>query len=288
MAVRILLKTTIPFVEDDWHIGRFSLLTEHLSSLKGADGKRLYEVSAANRVTPQAGDSDLEAAALGAFDQVWLIATDTVDALTDGDVHNLQAMRARGGGLFVTRDHQDLGACLTRLGSIGLTQHFQSVNPEADAARHCCDDTQTPTITWPNYHSGRNGDLQLIKAVEPLHPVMRARAGGAIARLPAHPHEGAVGVPAAFGQRARVIATGRSKLTGNPFNLCVAIEERNVGRAISDSSFHHLADYNWDPRMGCPSFVDEPPGDGVLSDAHALDDVHDYVANTAAWLAGSR
>ena len=28
--VKILLQTTIPYAEDDWHIGRFSLLTEHL------------------------------------------------------------------------------------------------------------------------------------------------------------------------------------------------------------------------------------------------------------------
>ena len=41
MAVRsrILLQTTIPFVEDDWHIGRFSLLAEYLSSLKDDSGR---------------------------------------------------------------------------------------------------------------------------------------------------------------------------------------------------------------------------------------------------------
>lgn len=26
----ILLKTTIPYAEDDWHIGRFAMLTRHL------------------------------------------------------------------------------------------------------------------------------------------------------------------------------------------------------------------------------------------------------------------
>jgi len=29
----ILLQTTIPFVEDDWHIGRFSMLHDHLASI---------------------------------------------------------------------------------------------------------------------------------------------------------------------------------------------------------------------------------------------------------------
>ena len=28
--IKILLQTTIPTVEDDWHIGRFSLLARHL------------------------------------------------------------------------------------------------------------------------------------------------------------------------------------------------------------------------------------------------------------------
>jgi hypothetical protein len=65
----------------------------------------------------------------------------------------------------------------------------------------------------------------------------------------------------------------------------VAVEEPGLGRAVSDSSFHHLADYNWDPRLGCPSFVDEPPGDGVLRTPHALDDTHAYVSNIADWLA---
>ena len=60
-----------------------------------------------------------------------------------------------------------------------------------------------------------------------------------------------------------------------------------MGRAVSDSSFHHFCDYNWDPRQGCPSFVDEPPGDEVLSTPDALDDVHSYVGNIAAWLAGN-
>ncbi len=281
---RILLKTTIPTTHDDWHIGRFSLLTAHLASL-GDGGDRHYEVTARDRVVDAAGDDvDLAAAAEGAVDQLWLIATDVTGALTWQDAEHISAFRARGGGLFLTRDHQDLGACLSRLGPLGATQHFQTVNPEDDEARRCCDDVGTPTITWPNYHSGANGDLQTIDAPAPVHPIVQ-RAGGVITRLPAHPHEGAVGVPPRLRDVASVVARGRSKTTGASFNLCVAIDEPGAGRAVSDSSFHHLADYNWDTRMGCPSFVDEPPGDEVLRDPHALDDVHAYVGNIAAWLA---
>src|SRR6476661_4540456 len=87
---RVLLKTTIPFTEDDWHIGRFALLQGHLRSLTGADGSPLYEVDARDRVENGAGDDDdLRAAGAGAYDQVWLIGTDSTGALTQGDVDAL-------------------------------------------------------------------------------------------------------------------------------------------------------------------------------------------------------
>ena len=47
--VRILLQTTIPPVEDDWNIQRFSLLREHLSSLTNGGGSRMYDVVARDR-----------------------------------------------------------------------------------------------------------------------------------------------------------------------------------------------------------------------------------------------
>src|SRR5258708_15434504 len=37
-------QTTIPFAEDDWHIGRFSLLRDELSSMKDSQGNQLCEV----------------------------------------------------------------------------------------------------------------------------------------------------------------------------------------------------------------------------------------------------
>jgi hypothetical protein len=59
---RILLKTTIPFREDDWHTGRFSLLQEHLRSLTGAHGSPLYDVEARDRIEDAAGgDRNLQA-----------------------------------------------------------------------------------------------------------------------------------------------------------------------------------------------------------------------------------
>ena len=287
MPTRILLKTTIGAIENDWNVGRFSLLAEHLRSLKDRSGNPLYHVVARNRVQNAAGDdSDLAELASGAYDQLWLMGTDVTGALSAGDVEHITRFRRHGGGTLLSRDHEDLGACITRLGSLGATQYFHTANPDPDESHRCPDDRETPSISWPNFHSGRNGDLQSVSPVEPAHPLMRRASGGTIQFLPAHPHEGSVGVPKVLETVARVVAQGRSTTTGARFNLCVAIEEPGMGRAVSDASFHHFCDYNWDPRKGAPTFVTEPPGDGVLESPDSLNDTHRYVENIAAWLAG--
>ena len=162
----------------------------------------------------------------------------------------------------------------------------------SDESRHVRDDIETKTISWPNYHSGRNGDFQKITPVEPVHELLLrpASPSGLIEFLPAHPHEGAVGVPSGE-RRARVIATGQSLITGRSFNLAVALERAPdedgnlLGRAVAESSFHHFVDYNWDVEKGCPSFVTEPPGDAIRNYPARLDDVKAYVRNLAQWLA---
>jgi hypothetical protein len=99
-----------------------------------------------------------------------------------------------------------------------------------------------------------------------------------------------VGVPE--GERdARVVATGVSGATGRPFNLLVAFERADdghghtLGRAVAQSSFHHFVDYNWDTSKGCPSFLEEPPGDQTAREPEKLEDVKTYVRNLALWLA---
>ena len=280
---RILLKTTIATTPDDWHIGRFALLAANLA----AHG---HAVTARDRTETARGDDiDLADAAQGAFDQVWLFGVDVTGALTDSDVAAIDAFRQRGGGLLLSRDHQNLGACLAKIGGVGSAQNFQERNPEADPQRHCIDDTETPAITWPNYHSGRNGDAQPVEVLGDLHPILRRADGGAIEWLPAHPHEGAVSAPPALGTAARAIARGRSATTGATFNLAVAVEAGPAsggGRAVADSSFHHFCDCNLDPRAGAPSFVVEPWGDAMLRDPAKRADADAYAANIAAWLAG--
>lgn len=294
--IRILLQTTIPTVEDDWNVMRFSLLREHLASLKDADGEALCAVTARDRERDAAGDDPvLSRLDESDFDELWLFAVDAGDGLSEADCVGVTRFRKRGGGILSTRDHQDLGSCLCTIGGVGAAHFFQTKNPEPDESRRCVDDTFTTNISWPNYHSGSNGDYHEIAPVEPVHELLHSPAspGGVIRLFPTHPHEGAVGVPDGEAN-ARVIATGTSKVTGRSFNLAVAFERTKngdgdtVGRAIAESSFHHFADYNFDPRRGCPSFVAEAPGDGYEKEPRALADIKAYIGNLAVWLAPPR
>lgn len=289
--IRILLQTTIPYAEDDWHIGRFSLLTEHLRSLTDENGRSLYEVTTRNREENSNGvDPLLSTLDESDFDQLWLFALDLGEGLSAADCAGITRFRRRGGGILSTRDHNDMGSSLCTLGGIGAAHYFHSKQQDPDASRNVRDDQDTLSIDYPNYHSGANGDYQRIKAVE--HELLRRTDGSPIEYFPAHPHEGGVGAPDG-NSAACVIATGTSKVTNRPFNLVVAFENsidaqgNHCGRAIAESSFHHLVDYNWNIDLGAPTFLEEPPGDEIKRDPEKLEDVRQYVANAAKWLCSS-
>ena len=290
--IHILLQTTIPYTEDDWNIQRFSLLRDHLASIKDDRGAPVYKVTARDRETNANGD-DVVLSVLDAtdFDQLWLFAVDTGNGLTVPDCEGITRFVQRGGGLLTARDHQDLGSSLCTLGGVGRAHFFHSQHQDPDPSRHVRDDRDNEMISWPNYHSGANGDYQKITPTEPIHELLR---GGSrtIEYFPAHPHEGSVGVP--DGEvRARVIATGVSQATGRPFNLMVAFEGssddhgNHLGRAIAESSFHHFVDYNWDTSLGGPSFLSEPPGDQIKREPEKLRDVKTYASNVAKWLSNA-
>jgi hypothetical protein len=132
----------------------------------------------------------------------------------------------------------------------------------------------------------------VITIVEPLHELLwnPNSPSGRIEYFPAHVHEGAV-TPPPGDASARVIARGCSQTTGRDFNLIIAFERsmdghgNHLGRAVAESSFHHFADYNWDPTHGCPSFVTEPVGGTLRNYPRAVDDIRRYVRNLAFWLA---
>ena len=284
----ILLQTTIPYTEDDWHIGRFSLLTQHLRSQTDDNGNPKYNVVARDREVNEEGfDPVLGSLDTSNFDQLWIFALDLGDGLTLGDCEGITRFRQRGGGIFSARDHNDLGSSLCTLGGVGQAHFFHSKQQDPDVSRHCRDDDVALNIDWPNYHSGANGNFQRIQTVD--HELMKRRDGSPIEYFPSHPHEGAVGVPNG-GEAASVVATSKSESTGRDFNLVVAFagstdaNGNQLGRAIAQSSFHHLVDYNWNPEMGCPTFLEEPPGNEFRTNPERLNDVKRYVENVANWL----
>ncbi|MDB5394671.1 MAG: hypothetical protein JWM91_2177, partial [Rhodospirillales bacterium] len=149
------------------------------------------------------------------FDELWLFAVDTGNGLSRDDCAGIARFRKRGGGILTARDHEDLGSSLCTISDVGAAHFFHPHNSGLDESHRVRDDIATKSISWPNYHSGRNGDYQRIKPIGPLHELLRnpASASGAIEYFPAHPHEGSVGVPP--GERhARVIATGASRKYG--------------------------------------------------------------------------
>jgi hypothetical protein len=283
MPIKVLLQTTIPTPAsgDDWGIARFGRLAAFLREQRDGDGAPLFDVTARDRDPLPAPDAVLATLDTSDFDEAWLFAVDTGDGLTADDCAAVSRFRRDGRGLLVTRDHMDLGSSVCSLGGVGKAHFFHSKNEDPDPGRRRIDDTATGHILWPNYHSGANGDFQPVTVAGLRHPVL---AG--VAFLPAHPHEGAVGAPADE-PSARVIATGTSTVSGVDFNLAVAFDPgRDGGPAIAQSTFHHFADYNWDPGAGCPSFVDEPPGRAMLDDPAGLESTQRYVRNVALWLAG--
>jgi hypothetical protein len=284
--INILLQTTIEPTENDWHIGRFSMLREYLAALKATDGSHVFRVTARDRDPIGAPDSVLSSLDRSIYDELWLFAVDTGDGLHDEDRAGILRFRARGGGLMITRDHMDLGCSICSLGSVGAAHVFHTHNAASPVPPP--DDRGTPYIHWPNFHSGANGDVQRVEAELPVHPVMRdaESESGTVMYLPAHPHEGAVVAPESD-PLARVIATSRSLASGQRFNIAVAFERSDTeGRAIAESTFHHFADYNWDPRRGSPDFVTEAPVYNLPNTPRAMASVHCYVRNVALWLAG--
>jgi hypothetical protein len=274
--MKILLQTTIPYTFDDWNVSRFSSLHACLEQAGFDVTSRNKDRKDADAVIPRLDATD--------FDEAWLFAVDTGDGLSPAECESITRFRKSGRGLLVSRDHQDLGSSVCTIGGIGAAHFFHSRNVDPDPNRQRRDDRDDANIDWPNYHSGSNGNYQRIQVAGDRHPLLRREDGSTIEWFPAHPHEGGVGAPPSD-PSARVIATGMSQTTNRTFNIAVAFEgDAKSGRGVAESSFHHFCDYNWDPRAGCPSFVEDPAGDEVVRNPERLRDIKNYVRNLAKWL----
>src|ERR1041384_8459865 len=99
--IHILLHTTIPNVEDDWNIDRFSLLREHLASIKNGDDPPVYKVTVRNReVNAEGNDTVLSVLDTTDVDELWLFAVDTGHGLTVPDCQGITRFHQCGGGIL--------------------------------------------------------------------------------------------------------------------------------------------------------------------------------------------
>lgn len=287
MTSRILVQTTIPRRQDDWHVGRFRFLVDHLGKLTDSGGRPRFDVLARDREPSNGGDDPfLCGLTLADMDQVWVLGVDAGDdsGLTPREVESLSRFYQAGGALMLTRDHQDMGCALSTVGDVGAAHCWHNVAPEDDPERRTRDD-DNPSIDWPNYHSGRNGAFQAIERVAVDHPLLEG-----VHHLPAHPHEGALREPAEGGA-GRAVARGTSRRSGRPFLLAVAFdhgggEGQPARRAVAQSTFHHFADYNLDLGAGAPSFVDDPEALPEERGGVGVSETRRYWENLATWLSG--
>ena len=169
-TMKILLQTTIPTTKDDWSIARFSQLAACLSGLRDNSNQRRFEVTVRDRNAPGAPDPILSTLDRQPFDELWLFAVDEGSGLTPEDCEGISRFWLDGGGLLVARDHMDLGSSVCGLRAIGGAHHFHTKNLDPDESMRRIDDPYTKHISWPNFHSGSNGDYHEIRPMGRCSP----------------------------------------------------------------------------------------------------------------------
>lgn len=254
---KILVQTTLCDGEGEWQVERFSSLI----SLLRSDG---HEILARNR-SPRYDGSDEILSSLDEsdFQELWLFAADRGDGLAPADVRGILRFREAGGGIFASRDHENVGLSLLNLGSVGLVNHFRSYNrPRRSRGYFPAPDRITA-----------GGEYQRIVPLEPVHELLRTpkSSSGVIEYFPAIEHETAMSVPP-YAPFARVIAVSGTAY-GGAANVAIAIDDelchdgRRCGRAVATSCLHHFADGPWTGHTDGPSEI-----------------FKDFARNIARWL----
>ncbi len=256
----LLVQTTLREGDGEWQIDRFSSLV----ALLRAEG---HTVVARNR-EPGPGGSDPVLSALDTsdFDELWLFAADRGNGLAPADVRGILRFREAGGGIFTSRDRENVGVSLLNLGSVGLVNHFRSYNRQLRRRG-------LRTVLERLRHD--EGEYQRIVPLEPVHELLRTErsASGVIEYFPAAAHETAISVPP-YAPFARVIAVSAAGEPGPAANVAIAIDDercsdgRTCGRAVATSCLHHFSD-------------------GSMSDhdGGASEMFKDFARNVARWLA---
>jgi hypothetical protein len=171
-----------------------------------------------------------------------LFAADNGDGLAPQDVRGILRFRERGGGIFTSRDRENVGVSLLNLGSVGRVNHFRTYN--RPSRRH-------------RFRAALNrrelaDPFERIIPLQPVHELLRTRRSpsGVIEYFPAYPHEAAMSVPT-YAPFARVIAIAAEAENDAAANVAIAIDDERChdgsicGRAVATSSLRHFANGAW-------------------------------------------
>jgi hypothetical protein len=250
------------------------------------------------------------------YDEIWFFGINSTPNLTPGEVTLLDQFMAapKSGGVLVTGDHASLGRGIAgQITRAGQMRKYPAPDAAPPGWNTTLEDGPDPgntydfndqsddkpqTIRYKRYSLG--APLAFVRRHRP-HPVL-CGPDGPIDVLPDHQHEGeaiaptlAVGDPkwpAKFGHQEypEVIAWGRIKdpaasQHGKEIGVISAYNGHNVdvGRIVSDSTWHHWFDINL-------TGIAAPPSpyagfDDTLAGQVALKKIDAYFLNCAVWLA---
>lgn len=252
---------------------------------------------------------------LQGIDEVWLFGfrDGSTSNLLPTEVEAMTEFMNRGGGVFATGDHDNIGLPLCgeipRVKSMRCWGKDVETRPGMDlhntlstvAGDEFCD--AVPQRIYPRLYFSSD-DWQFESHASP-HPVLFGPLG-TISVLPDHKHEGRVEVPEdpqspefPIGRKNKVI---KPETIANAINICDSSSfgsigaydghktSNKVGRIIVDSTWHHFIDKNLRQFRCQYNRVMKVYSDGTAADPTSLAIAKDfyqmraYFANIARWL----
>lgn len=259
------------------------------------------------------------------YDQIWLFGIDSsVQGLSDAELVILSAFMNKGGGVFATGDHGELGRALcgsvprvrkmrlwtNAAGNVGMQDpNRNDTNRIGHDAGSQFDDQSDdiPQEIQPRLYSSALGGF--LRETYP-HPILCSPLGR-IRVLPDHPHEGQCVEPTdlsgnyekdgtpefPMGIGPEIIAystvlagstaSTKQATQAQTFGAICAYDghRANIGRVVTDSTWHHYVNVNLIGEVSEPDT--NIKGRGFLASATGqqhLAQIKHYYINTAIWL----
>lgn len=143
--MRILLQTSIPYVHDDWNVGRFSLLAAQL--------RCFADVTTRDRQADESGNDPLLVdLSRDRFDEVWLFGVDGGVALSEARASDPRARTVARGRSLATGREFDLLVAFDRTASQPGRAIAQS------SFHHFADYNWSPELGAPSFVTEPAGD----------------------------------------------------------------------------------------------------------------------------------